>query len=102
MRPAAKVALQDFSNMFSQFFSMSEKLNVSNLIWEIIRLTGYEEFLKSQFSLDELESKKENLTELQNVASEYNGLAPREWLSLFLEEVALISDHSRINVPNSF
>jgi DNA helicase-2/ATP-dependent DNA helicase PcrA len=92
MRPAAKIALQDFWEMFKIFFSMSEKLNVSELIWEIIRLTGYEEFLKVQFSQDEYDSKKENLSELQNVASEYNGLAPREGLSLFLEEVALISD----------
>ena len=92
LRPAAKLALQDFSQIFSQFFAMSEKVSVSELIWEIIRLTWYEEFLKSQFSQDEYDSKKENLTELQNVASEYNGLSPREWLSLFLEEVALISD----------
>lgn len=92
MRPAAKLALQEFSIMFQQFFKMSERISVSELIWEIVRMTGYEEFLKAQFSQDEYESKKENLKELQNVASEYNGLAPREGLSLFLEEVALISD----------
>lgn len=40
----------------------------------------------------EYDSKKENLHELVNVASEYSGLDPSESLSLFLEEVALISD----------
>lgn len=92
IRPAARLALKDFSVMFSEFFDSSKKLWVSQLIGEIIRKTGYEEYLKNQFSLDELDSKKENLSELQNVASEYDWLEPREWLSLFLEEVALISD----------
>lgn len=102
LRPAAKLALQDFSQIFSQFFAMSEKVSVSELIWEIIRLTWYEEFLKSQFSQDEYDSKKENLTELQNVASEYNGLSPREWLSLFLEEVALISDLDKADTNQDY
>lgn len=102
LRPAAKLALQDFSQIFSQFFAMSEKVSVSELIWEIIRLTWYEEFLKSQFSQDEYDSKKENLTELQNVASEYNGLSPREWLSLFLEEVALISDLDKADINQDY
>ncbi len=102
IRPAAKLALWEFSAMFSSFFNMSERLSVSELIWEIIRLTGYEEYLRSQFSQDEFESKKENLSELQNVASEYNGLSPREWLSLFLEEVALISDLDKADTNQDF
>ena len=78
--------------MFQNFFSMSNSLSVSDLIGKIVEHTGYLEYLKSQFSQDEYDSKSENLKELQNVASEYDGLAPRESLSLFLEEVALISD----------
>lgn len=92
IRPAAKLALKDFFVMFWEFSQMSHRINVSQLIGEIIKKTAYEEYLKTQFSQDEFDSKKENLSELQNVASEYNGLDPREWLSLFLEEVALISD----------
>lgn len=92
LRPAARLALEEFYNLCSRFFAMSKELSVSKLIGEIIKETGYEEYLKSQFSGDEFDSKKENLSELQNVASEYDGLAPREGLSLFLEEVALISD----------
>jgi DNA helicase-2/ATP-dependent DNA helicase PcrA len=102
MRPAAKLALSEFWNMFREFIIMSEKISVSELIWEIIRKTWYEEFLKSQFSQDEFDSKKENLSELQNVASEYNWLAPREWLSLFLEEVALISDLDKADTDQDF
>jgi len=92
LRAAAKVSLENFYSLFTELFSLSKTLSVSSLIGEIIRKTWYEEFLKAQFSWDEFESKKENLSELQNVASEYDGLDPREWLSLFLEEVSLISD----------
>ena len=102
IRPAAKMALSEFATMFWKFFSMSETMSVSQLIWEIIRLTWYEEYLRTQFSQDELESKKENLAELQNVASEYDGLAPRESLSLFLEEVALISDLDKADTNQDF
>lgn len=102
IRPAAKIALSEFYNLFQNLFPLSEKISVSELIWEIIRLTGYEEYLKTQFSGDEFESKKENLSELQNVASEYNGLLPREWLSLFLEEVALISDLDSADTNQDF
>lgn len=92
MRPAAKLALAEFYKLFTSFFEMSNSLSVSALIGEIVWKTGYEEYLKSQFSSDEYESKRENISELQNVASEYDWLSPREGLSLFLEEVALISD----------
>jgi DNA helicase-2/ATP-dependent DNA helicase PcrA len=65
----------------------------------VIERIRYKDFLKTQFSGDELDSKIENLAELQNVASEYDGIEPREALSLFLEEVALISDLSTSEEP---
>ena len=92
MRPAAKQALYEFYELFKNFFDASKEITVSLLIRKIVEETNYLDFLKSQFTADEFEAKRENLSELQNVASEYDGLAPREWLSLFLEEVALISD----------
>lgn len=92
LRPAAKLALQEFFEHFQEFFEMSKKFSVSELIAQIVSKISYESYLQSQFSHDEYESKKENIDELKNVASEYNGLEPRESLSLFLEEVALISD----------
>jgi len=92
LRPAAKEALKWFDVLFRELYALSRNLWVSELIAEIITKTWYEEYLRSQFSDDEYTSKIENLTELKNVASEYQGLSPREALSLFLEEVALISD----------
>lgn len=92
LRPQARESLRDFWWMFSEFQKMSHEITLSKLIAEIITRTGYEEYLRTQFSGDEFDSKKENLEELRNVSSEYDGLAPREGLSLFLEEVSLISD----------
>ena len=92
LRPQARESLKDFWNMFGWFFKASEELAPSLLLWKIIEETRYIEYLREQFSEDEYVSKKENLEELRNVASEYDGLAPREALSLFLEEVSLISE----------
>ena len=92
LRPQARESLKYFWNMFQWFFKASQELSPSVLLWKIIDETRYIEYLREQFSDDEYISKKENLDELRNVASEYDGLAPREALSLFLEEVSLISE----------
>ena len=92
LRPQARESLHMFWKMFQWFFSASNELSPSLLLQKIIDDTRYEEYLREQFSEDEYTAKKENLQELRNVASEYEGLDPREALSLFLEEVALISD----------
>ena len=97
LRGTARHTLEEFSSMFQGFVQASFVSSVSELIRKIIAETHYEDFLKKEFSGDEFESKKENLSELQNVASEYDGLAPREGLSLFLEEVALISSLESID-----
>ncbi|MDA9129164.1 UvrD-helicase domain-containing protein [Candidatus Gracilibacteria bacterium] len=92
LRPQARESLYNFGKMFEGFFAASNELSPSLLLQKIIDDTRYEDYLREQFSEDEFVAKKENLQELRNVASEYDGLAPREALSLFLEEVALISD----------
>ncbi len=100
IRPQARVALSDFYTMMSELSTLSKQISVAELIGNIIRLTGYEEYLQSQFSNDEFLSKQENLEELQNIASEYSWLEPRESLSLFLEEVALLTDIDTKNTQN--
>ena len=92
LKPQAKESLRTFWDMFSEFQKMSYELTLSKLIADIVEKTWYEQYLRAQFSGDEFDAKRENLEELRNVASEYDGLTPREGLSLFLEEVSLISD----------
>jgi DNA helicase-2/ATP-dependent DNA helicase PcrA len=92
LRPAAKLAMRDFYTFMQNAISESAKLSVMHLIEYIIRESWYEEYLRTQFPGDEFESKRENLSELKNVGSDYEGLSPRESLALFLENVSLISD----------
>ena len=49
--------------MFETFQKMSYELTLSALLAEIIKHIGYEEYLRTQFSSDEFQSKKENLEE---------------------------------------
>ena len=92
LRSAAKVALGGFAQIYKNLIQKSHELGVSDLIKEIVSQIRYREYLKTDFSKEETESKEDNLIELENVASEYNGMSPRESLALFLEEVALITD----------
>lgn len=92
IRPQAREALSEFLKKFLKWQDESTKLPLSSLIASIVDDISYDDYLRKEYSQDEYESKRENINELRNVASEYIGLDPRESLSLFLEEVALISD----------
>ena len=92
LRNAAKLALNNFWNIYTYLIERSAQIEVSGLIREIISKIGYKDYLKTEFSKEEAQAKEDNLEELENVASEYNGMNPRESLWLFLEEVALITD----------
>jgi len=92
LKPAARAAIKNFWEIFNRLCRASEEVTVSDLISIIIKEISYEQYLKTSFSSEEYDSKKDNLDELKNVASEYNWMSPRESLSLFLEEVALITD----------
>jgi DNA helicase-2/ATP-dependent DNA helicase PcrA len=48
--------------------------------------------LREDATKDEFEARMDNLRELKNVASTYNGMDARDSLSQFLEEVSLITD----------
>jgi len=92
LKPAARASLISFGKIFNNLCNASKELIVWDLIAKIIKEISYEDYLKTNFSQEEYESKKDNLEELKNVASEYNWMDSRESLSLFLEEVALITD----------
>ncbi len=53
------------------------------------------DYLQAEYSKEESEGKEENLREFANMASRYDGLEPREALSMFLEDIALITDSDR-------
>lgn len=92
IRAWAKSSLNDFYEIYKKLEKLSYEVWVSDLVRKIIEIIWYEDYLRENFSKEEFESKTENLIELENVASEYKWMEPRESLSQFLEEVALISD----------
>ena len=92
LKPAAKKAIIAFYEIYKELINASNNLVVTDLIKLILEKTGYFEYLTEWLSQEEKDAKKDNIDELINVASEYNGMEPRESLSTFLEEVALITD----------
>ncbi|MDD3144688.1 MAG: 3'-5' exonuclease [Candidatus Gracilibacteria bacterium] len=88
----AKNSIKIFNQLFEDLVLKSHKIVVSELIREIVKVTNYEEYITSGLSGEEKDSKLENIDELVNVATEYNGMEPRESLAIFLEEVSLITD----------
>ena len=102
LRPQARESFRNFYKIFQWLYNASHSLTLSELIQKILDDTQYIEYLRREYSSDEYESKRENLEELKNVASEYIGIDPRESLALFLEEVALITGLDvRAEVQNS-
>jgi len=88
----AKNAINNFWNIFNNLVSSSNTMLVSELIREVVKQINYIEYLTEWLSREEKDAKLENIDELVNVATEYNGMEPRESLATFLEEIALITD----------
>lgn len=92
IKPAARNAIKWFWELFSGLVHASSQIVVSELILKIRQHTDYDEYITNGLSSEEATAKKENMDELITVASQYNGMEPRESLWQFLEEVALITD----------
>ena len=102
LRAAAKTALKNFVLLFRELVDYSKELQVADLIKKIIELTKYEDYITDWLSKEEADSKRDNLDELINIASEYNWMSPEESLSLFLEEVALLTDMDTKDERNDY
>lgn len=93
--------IRSFVSVYKILRDISRTESIATLMQAIINRTNYEEYLKSEYTEDELESKKENLDEFMNMASRYDGLIYPENLALFLEDIALITDQDRKNEDTS-
>lgn len=92
LKPAAKSALDGFWKLLSGLIDLSHKIPVNELLSEIVKQTEYINYITDGLPQEEKDSKKENIDEIINLASEYTGMEPRESLATFLEEVALLTD----------
>lgn len=88
----AKRSVSAFYEILLGLMEDSKTQVVSELLDSIIKKIWYEEYLREDATKDEFEARMDNLRELKNVASTYNGMEARDSLSQFLEEVSLITD----------
>lgn len=86
----AKRALQGFAALMVQLREANKEFPASGVIKHILRLAGYEDYLKD--GTEEGEERLKNVQELISVATKYDNLEPGIALATFLEEVALVSD----------
>jgi DNA helicase-2/ATP-dependent DNA helicase PcrA len=82
-------AMAGFDTLMAKLTTSSHELSLSGLVDEILEHTGYRKYILDK---EDGEERWENITELRNVASEYNELNIEEALTAFLEKVSLVSD----------
>ena len=84
--------LIEFQDMIAELQDVGAKNNLSTLLDGLLERTEYRKYLYAEFEESDADERWENIGELRNVASEYDGLAAGHGLVAFLEDVALISD----------
>ncbi|HIC94135.1 MAG TPA: hypothetical protein EYP09_07785 [Anaerolineae bacterium] len=93
--------LLDFADLLDELVAARDRLNVLELLDLALEKSGYAEYVRD--GTEEGEDRWNNVMELRTVAREYAHLPPRESLTTFLEEVALVSDvdnlDERVNAP---
>lgn len=84
--------IQQFRLMMKQLIENSASLNVTNLIKETLKVSGYLDMLND--GTTENEARAENLKEMLSVAQKYDEMDPHTGLETFLNEIALIEQES--------
>lgn len=93
-----KAGLDSFVQILKRLHIYSENHSISELIDEIIKITGYRDYLLTKFpnltssGISEGEMRLENIQELKSVAWNFNSDNFKQDLVNFLEEAALMSD----------
>lgn len=103
LRGGAKIALADFFRMYQdlkQQIKVSESLSLFTDY--ILQKIGYKEYLKTEYSEDEYNAKIENLDELLNVLTTYDGIDTVSALGQFIDEVSLLTDMDEVKEDADF
>ncbi len=90
--PLSKKAnvLIPLAQMFEHLTELSETVSLEELLDELMEVSGYRQFLKSQG--DDGEMRLENIEELKSTMVKYSEEAEEPSLSGFLEEISLFTD----------
>lgn len=89
LTPRSSYAVSCFVNLIEELTAQSHGLRLSALMDELLRRTGYREYVYEQ---ENGEERWENIMELIAVAKEYDSLEPPDGLARFLEKVSLVQD----------
>lgn len=95
LTPQARRGITSFGVLYEECIQFLNTHSIKETMEHIIKHTEYIQYLHNEYGESESESKEENLKEFANMASRYDGMDSREALSIFLEEIALITDSDR-------
>lgn len=98
LSPTKAADLAKFVDIIKRLTFKASTEKASGVIKYVVEESGYKKMLIEEGNA-EAESRLENISELVSVASKYDSLEPGVSLSVFLEEIALISDLD--NLPDS-
>ena len=90
-------SLLEFLKFMDGLIDLKSQVNVVELLDRMLADSGYDRYIRD--GTEEGEERWENILELRNVASEYAYLPVESALTVFLEEVSLVSDVD--NLPES-
>ncbi|OGE84021.1 MAG: hypothetical protein A3B10_04130 [Candidatus Doudnabacteria bacterium RIFCSPLOWO2_01_FULL_44_21] len=93
-----KPQIKNFFEMLSGLTKLEESANLLDLLKQILKLSGYETFLRD--GSEEGESRWENVQELFNVAASFKNLPWRDGLNQFLEEIALMTQADEVDLDS--
>ena len=85
-----------FKDIINKLIQIKENVKVSELISEILTVTGYQKMLDEQDD-KETESRTENIMEFIGVATEFERESADNKLSDFLDSIALVSDVDKLD-----
>ncbi len=91
-------SLENFLRIMSRLQKFAKENSISEIIEEILKITGYKDYLlqkypgKTEAGISEGETRLENIQELKSVAWNFSGENHEKDLINFLEEVALMSE----------
>lgn len=89
-------AVQKFTSLMESLAAAFEKMDVPDLINEVIEKTGYVDELKKENTKESTE-RIENIQEFYSAALEFKEKSEDKSLSAFLEKLALVSDQDSLD-----
>lgn len=94
--------MKEFARLIMELMAMSETMNVSELMKEVLERSGYLEELEKEEQEEETQNRADNIRELLSAAIEYEKKNEDSSLEAFLEKLALMSDIDNIEEGNEY